>query len=425
MRRQPKKNSMKQTRRTLWHLGVLLYGGLLASTTYGQPSVSVGVRVAPLALVLPTVEIHTVSDFYEPLTTHGRWEVVGRHGRVWIPGGVETDWRPYSDGYWQHTDAGWYWASSEPWAWATYHSGRWDVSPQFGWFWVPQTQWSPAWVSWHSGGGYIGWAPLYPAATFARGGSMEIDMRVISPRAFVFVQERQFLQPVRRSTVVIHNPTIINQTVNITNARIVNHTVFNGGPSTPVIERVSGQKLQAVPARELRHKEETAVVARQRTPAAAGGKMVSAPVHSETGAGGKNPPVTPATPQVHKPAPPTRGTVTPVAPLIPAAPATPLIRKPVAPPHNPGPPIPKQPEAPGERPNPAPIAPPHKPKLKPDNTRPPTIKEPTQPRIEKTEKSAPTAERKSPAGTPEKPSEKEKGGPKPGEKDHEKKPKEK
>ena len=417
----PKDNLMKQTKRIFGHLGILLCGGLLAGTAHGQPSVSVGVRVAPLAVVLPSVEIHAVSDFYEPLTSHGRWEVIGGHGRVWIPGGVETDWRPYSDGYWQYTDAGWYWASNEPWAWATYHYGRWDVSPQFGWFWVPQTQWSPAWVSWHSGGGYIGWAPLYPAATFARSGSMEIDMRVISPRAFVFVQERQFLQPVRRATVVVHNTTIINQTVNITNTKIVNNTVINGGPTTPVIERISGQKLQAVPARELRHKEETAVAARQRAPAAPGGKKVSAPVPSDPGAGGKNPPVAPATPPVLKPAPPTRTTATPVAPVTPAPP---LIHKPVVPPHHPPPPLPRKPEAPGERPKPTPIAPPLKPELKPDNTRPPAVKVPTQPKIEKPEKPGLPTDRKGPPGTPEPPPEKEKGRPKPGDKDHEKKPKE-
>jgi hypothetical protein len=79
---------------------------------------------------------------------------------------------PYSEGYWQRTEAGWYWVSAEPWAWATYHYGRWDLSADFGWYWVPQIQWAPAWVSWHSGGGYIGWAPLYPS-----------NVRVISPRA--------------------------------------------------------------------------------------------------------------------------------------------------------------------------------------------------------------------------------------------------
>lgn len=416
---------MKRTTRLIGHVGLLLWAGLSGLPAHGQPSVSVGVGFPAAELVLPTVEIHAVSDFYTPLTSHGRWEVVNGHGRVWIPGGVETDWRPYSDGSWQHTDAGWYWASNEPWAWATYHYGRWDVSPQLGWFWVPQTQWSPAWVSWHSGGGYIGWAPLHPAATFGRGGAMEMDTRVISPRAFVFVQERQFLQPVRRSTVVVHNTTIINQTVNITNTKIVNNTVMNGGPTTSVIERVSGQRLQAVPARELRHKEETAAVARARAPEAAGGKKGAAPDQPAPAAGAKTAPVAPATPPVQKPTPAPPRPVAPIAPVTPPAPTPPLVHKPVAPPHNPAPPTPKKPVVPGERPKAAPIAPPHQPGLKPDDSRPPAVKEPAQPKIDRPEKPGPPAERKGPPGTPEKPVDKEKGGPKPGEKDHDKKPKEK
>ena len=49
-----------------------------------------------------------------------------------------------------------------------------------------------------------------------------MDIAVIAPRAFVFVEPRQFLQPVRPSTVVVNNTTIINNTVNITNVKIVN-----------------------------------------------------------------------------------------------------------------------------------------------------------------------------------------------------------
>ena len=380
---------MNRTRPSADKFGTMVCAMLLGYAAYGQPSVSVEV-------VFPAVEIHAASDFYEPLTPHGRWEVVGAYGRCWIPVGVDADWRPYSDGYWQYTDVGWYWASNEPWAWATYHYGRWDMSPQFGWYWMPQTQWSPAWVSWHSGGGYIGWAPLYPSATFTRSGFIEIDRSVISPRAYVFVEEGRFLQPVRRSTVVVHNTTIINQTVNITNIKIVNNTVINGGPATPVIEKASGRKVQAVPARELRHREETAVVAKQRTPAPTNDKKVPAPMRGEAATGAKSPPVAPVPPPIHKPAAPAQE---------PAAPA------------------PKKHEVPSEKPKPVPGAP----TLKPDGNRPPQVKvkEPTQPKIERPERpGTPPPDRQVPPTVPEKPGEKEKGGPKPGDKDHEKKPKE-
>jgi hypothetical protein len=269
---------MNQTERLAGKIGFVSCAALLGALTgcigYGQPSVSVGVSVP-----LPSVEIRAESDFYEPLTPYGRWEVVGAYGRCWIPGRVEAGWRPYSEGYWQRTDAGWYWASDEPWGWATYHYGRWNLSAQFGWYWVPQTQWAPAWVSWHSGGGYIGWAPLYPSS-----------VRVISPRAYVFVEERHFMEPVRRSTVVVNNTTIINK------------TVINKGPATAAIEKASGRKIQAVPVRELRHREEAAVVAKQRSPTSTHEKNVQTPVSGEVEPRGKEAVAAHERPQVEKPA---------------------------------------------------------------------------------------------------------------------------
>jgi hypothetical protein len=300
-------------------IGFVLCSALLGALTgcvYAQRGPP-GVYVPPpqvepsVSVSLPGVEIRAESDFYEPLTPYGRWEVVGAYGRCWIPGRVEANWRPYSEGYWQRTDAGWYWASAEPWAWATYHYGRWDLSAQFGWYWVPQTQWAPAWVSWHSGGGYIGWAPLHPSARFAQGGSLEVDVRVISPRAYVFVEQRHFLEPVRRSTVVVNNTTIINKTVNITNTKVVNNTVMNEGPAAAVIEKESGRKVQAVPVRELRHKEEAAVVAKQRTPAATSEKKAQPPVRSEAQPREKKTVTARRPPQVEKPAAAAHGSVAP------------------------------------------------------------------------------------------------------------------
>jgi hypothetical protein len=161
------------------------------------PSVEVAAPAGPFV-----VEVRTENDFYEPLSPYGRWQVVGAYGRCWIPGRVASDWRPYSNGHWERTDAGWYWASDEPWAWATYHYGRWDFNPQFGWDWVPQTQWAPAWVSWHEGGGYVGWAPLHPSARVSAGGSVALDAAPIAPRSIVLVEERRFLEPVSPTTVV-------------------------------------------------------------------------------------------------------------------------------------------------------------------------------------------------------------------------------
>src|SRR4029077_8862670 len=96
-----------------------------------------------------------------------------------------------------------------------------------------------------------------------------------------FVEPRRFLQPVRPATVVVNNTTIINKTVNITNIKVVNNTVINEGPRAQIIEQASGQKLTAVPVRELRRKQEAQVVARQRTPAPTSENRLQTPVRSE------------------------------------------------------------------------------------------------------------------------------------------------
>jgi hypothetical protein len=274
---------VNRAKRLAGKIGFVLCSALLGYTTHGQPSVSVGVSVT-----LPTVEIRAESDFYEPLAPDGEWVVIGSYGRCWRPGHVARDWRPYSEGYWQRTDAGWYWVSDEPWAWATYHYGRWDFSDQYGWYWVPQTQWAPAWVSWHEGGGYVGWAPLQPSG-----------VTFILPQAYVFVEERHFMEPVSRSTVVVNNTTIINK------------TVINEGPVTTVIEKASGRKVEAVPVQELRHKQEATVVSKQRTPTATSEKTVQPPVSSEAGPSGTKTVASPAPPQVQKPAVVTHETAAP------------------------------------------------------------------------------------------------------------------
>ena len=291
---------MNRTKYLAGYFGIVLGSALFGSPAYGQPSVSVGVRVP-----LPTVEIRVESDFYEPLTPHGEWVVVGAYGRCWRPARVEVGWRPYCNGNWERTDAGWYWVSEEPWAWATYHYGRWDFTDQYGWYWVPQTQWAPAWVSWHEGGGYVGWAPLLPSVRVSAGGFVGFSASAIPPRAFVFVKQGQFLDPIRPTSVVVNNNTVINQTVNITKTRVVNHNVINEGPATAIIEKASGRKVPAVPVRELRQQTEAGVAGKQRTPKAPREKMVEPPVRGEVEPPAKTKVAAPAPPQVQKPAKPT------------------------------------------------------------------------------------------------------------------------
>ena len=87
---------------------------------------------------------------------------------------------------------------------------------------------------------------------------------VSPPRAYVFVEQGRFLDPIRPTTVVVNNTTIINKTVVISNTKVVNNTVINEGPKTQVIAQASGRKIQETPVRELRRTQEAPVVARQK-----------------------------------------------------------------------------------------------------------------------------------------------------------------
>ena len=96
---------------------------------------------------------------------------------------------------------GWLWASDEEWGWATCHYGRWFFDDRYGWVWVPGRDWAPAWVAWRFGGGYVGWAPLPPQVRWNAGvgfrvGDVDFDAW-ITPRQYVFVPERHFVDPAR------------------------------------------------------------------------------------------------------------------------------------------------------------------------------------------------------------------------------------
>jgi hypothetical protein len=102
-----------------------------------------------------------LEDFENELAEHGEWTYIAPYGWVWVPGGVDPDWRPYYNGRWIWLSlGGWTWLPYEPWGWATFHYGRWHWGPGFGWYWIPGSIWSPAWVWWYWGYDYFGWAPL-------------------------------------------------------------------------------------------------------------------------------------------------------------------------------------------------------------------------------------------------------------------------
>ncbi|HSH37399.1 MAG TPA: DUF6600 domain-containing protein, partial [Chthoniobacterales bacterium] len=206
--------------------------------------------LALFAFVLPggrKAEAADVSiDFFYTNLSGGSWIEAGDYGYCWQPDVAisNRDWRPYADGYWAYTDVGWTWVSYEDFGWATYHYGRWSRLRDHGWVWVPGYEWGPAWVSWRTGGDYVGWAPLPPrryGGGYGRGEvvyegraigtSVDIEFD-IGPAYYNFVDVRYIGAPVLREHIYAptQNITYINRTVNVTNITYNDDRIYNFGP---------------------------------------------------------------------------------------------------------------------------------------------------------------------------------------------------
>ncbi len=145
-----------------------------ASSTPSQAPPTAGVQAAPAAAegsVEEQAGIYQESDFYQPLSPYGRWVAYPGYGQVFVPATaiVGAGFRPYTHGHWENTEYGYTWVDHHPFGWATGHYGRWFYDSAYGWAWVPGRTWAPSWVSWRSGGGYVGWAPMPPGAFFGGG----------------------------------------------------------------------------------------------------------------------------------------------------------------------------------------------------------------------------------------------------------------
>jgi hypothetical protein len=215
--------------------------------------------VAILALVFPALrpaEARTdvsIDFFYDNLGDDGNWVEVGDYGYCWQPSVAvsNTSWRPYSDGYWAYTDVGWTWVSYEDFGWATYHYGRWMRLRGRGWVWLPDREWGPAWVSWRTGGDYVGWAPLPPRRAGDYYDNSPITARVdidfdIGPAYYNFIDVRYIGEPVLRERIFAadQNVTYVSRTVNVTNITYNNSTVYNHGPDYNTMSRYSTRPIQ-------------------------------------------------------------------------------------------------------------------------------------------------------------------------------------
>ncbi len=194
-------------------------------------------------------------DFIYDNLSGGNWIEAEGYGYGWQPDVAVSDpnWRPYADGYWAYTDYGWTWISYEDFGWATYHYGRWANVADYGWIWFPGSDldWGPAWVSWRTGGDYIGWAPLPPRGAGIVYEGQPIGARVdveydIGPQYYNFCDVRFIGEPVLRDRIfpLTQNITYITNTVNVTNITVQNNVVYNYGPDINVVSAYSTRPIQ-------------------------------------------------------------------------------------------------------------------------------------------------------------------------------------
>src|SRR5260370_27025966 len=109
------------------------------------------------------------------------------------------------------------------------------------------TDWGPAWVSWQSGYGYYGWAPLPPAVGWSAGvGFGGFGLNAIDASWYSFVPARSFLAVNGGSFIVppYRNVEIFRNTTNITNYSFVGGRVFNGSVPVQQVQQVTGQPVR-------------------------------------------------------------------------------------------------------------------------------------------------------------------------------------
>ena len=183
----------------------------------------------------------SLQTFYDELSPYGTWIQDSQYGYVWRPDVDQQDFRPYySDGRWVMTEYGNTWVSDYEWGWAPFHYGRWVNNRYNDWVWIPDTTWGPAWVSWRSGGGYYGWAPLGPGININinLGGGYRI------PNSWwVFVPQRNIYYDRFPSYRSYRNVTIINNTtiINYTGQR--NRNTYFTGPRRDDIRRATNRDV--------------------------------------------------------------------------------------------------------------------------------------------------------------------------------------
>jgi hypothetical protein len=184
----------------------------------------------------------SLQSFYDELAPYGQWIQDPQYGYVWRPDVDQEEFRPYyTNGRWAMTEYGNTWVSNYDWGWAPFHYGRWVYNRYNNWVWIPDTVWGPAWVSWRSGGGYYGWAPLGPSLSIGinigRGGYRVPDMCWnFIPYGNIYYNNYPRYN-YGRNRVYIQNTVIINNTY------VRNNRTYYTGPRAEDIRRRTNQNV--------------------------------------------------------------------------------------------------------------------------------------------------------------------------------------
>ncbi len=185
----------------------------------------------------------SLQSFYDELSPYGQWIQDPQYGYVWRPDVDQEEFRPYyTNGRWAMTEYGNTWVSNYDWGWAPFHYGRWVYNRYNNWVWIPDTVWGPAWVSWRSGGGYYGWAPLGPSISIGinigRGGYRIPDMCWnFIPYSNIYYNSYPRYYG-HRNRIYIQNTIIINNTY------VRNNRTYYTGPRADEIRRTTNQNVR-------------------------------------------------------------------------------------------------------------------------------------------------------------------------------------
>ena len=194
-----------------------------------------------------------MSLFYNALTPYGEWVYNDRYGWCWYPDNISVDWRPYTEGSWLYTDAGWTFNSTAPYGWATFHYGRWFYDDDQGWLWYPDTEWAPAWVAWRYNKNHVGWAPLTPDCIWSDAGGLTMgsyDPDTIPLNYYTFCRTRDFASPdvqshylmIAKNATYVQKTQFISGTLSFSNASMRNELPFHN-----VLVQAAGHDFARIP----------------------------------------------------------------------------------------------------------------------------------------------------------------------------------